>query len=591
MLLGIFALWQAGAVYHAVRTAAGGDMAGALVGEWVVSAFVFLLPAAAMGAVFSHLAQEAARNGLGLGRALAVNTLGGAVAPALFGVLLLPVLGSVTVLTVVGLAYALLALTARWTIWRLTPLPLGLAAAALFLLSPRQLVELDRGEKILTHVEGVMAAVSVIEDEQRHRHLRVNSRFQMGGTSTDYSDRREAHIPLLLHPAPKSALFLGLGTGITFAAAADHPGLEADGVELIPEIVSLMPYFLRPGIEGPGPGRLRVFTADARRYVRATNRHYDVIVADLFHPSRDGAGSLYTLEHFRAVRNRLNPGGLFVQWLPLYQLDLPTLRTIIRTYLEVFPDARAVLAHYSVKMPIVGLVGTSGPIAYRSDWLAKRVRDASLARAVASLRLTSDLELFGSLLADGSELRTFAGDGPINTDDFPAVMFAAPRFAYGSPEPAAQRLLSLLDAFTPQPDFPFEAPGTDATVSMQRRLAAYQEARNAFIHVGSGLEETDDIRELERTVRQPLLAILRISPDFSAAYNPLLAMAYRLRGANPEAAWQLLQNLEDVVPGRDDARTMRERLFAGSRAGTTINRAGVSPANPPSYFFGSDRAP
>ena len=88
-----------------------------------------------------------------------------------------------------------------------------------------------------------MAAVSVIEGADGEFYLKVNNHFVMGGTASYYSDRRQGHIPLLLHPHPKRALFLGLGTGATFAAAADYPGLEAEGVELIPEIIPLLRYF------------------------------------------------------------------------------------------------------------------------------------------------------------------------------------------------------------------------------------------------------------------------------------------------------------------------------------------------------------
>jgi spermidine synthase len=62
-------------------------------------------------------------------------------------------------------------------------------------------------------VNTVGAAVSVVADPGGHVHLKVNNHYQMGGTSSAYSDRRQAHIPLLLHPAPQRALFLGLGTG------------------------------------------------------------------------------------------------------------------------------------------------------------------------------------------------------------------------------------------------------------------------------------------------------------------------------------------------------------------------------------------
>ena len=96
-----------------------------------------------------------------------------------------------------------------------------------------------------------MAAVSVVSDARRHIHLKVNNHYQMGGTSSVYSDRRQAHIPLLLHPEPQKALFLGLGTGVTFAAAADYPGLEAVAVELVPEVIDVIHYF------EPVTGKLR----------------------------------------------------------------------------------------------------------------------------------------------------------------------------------------------------------------------------------------------------------------------------------------------------------------------------------------------
>lgn len=63
--------------------------------------------------------------------------------------------------------------------------------------------------------------------------------------------------------------------------------------------------------------RLHVKTADAIRFVRATDTRYDLIVSDNFHPARSGSGAFYTVEHFEAVRERLAPGGLFcpaLQW-------------------------------------------------------------------------------------------------------------------------------------------------------------------------------------------------------------------------------------------------------------------------------------
>ena len=65
---------------------------------------------------------------------------------------------------------------------------------------------------------------------------------------------------------------------------------------------------------------------DARNFLRATSERFDVIVADLFVPWQAGTGALYAREHFEAARAHLAPGGLFCQWLPLYQLGEPSSR-------------------------------------------------------------------------------------------------------------------------------------------------------------------------------------------------------------------------------------------------------------------------
>ncbi len=123
------------------------------------------------------------------------------------------------------------------------------------------------------------------------RYLEVNGHFRMGGTNSIRSDYRQAMLPLLLHPAPHQALFLGLGTGATLIGGTQMPGVSVHGVELSSEVVELLPWFANPAVAGPAP---RVTVADARRYVSADTNQYDVIIADLFHPALDGSGSLYS---------------------------------------------------------------------------------------------------------------------------------------------------------------------------------------------------------------------------------------------------------------------------------------------------------
>src|SRR5690606_11951638 len=71
-----------------------------------------------------------------------------------------------------------------------------------------------------------------------------------------------------------------------------------------------------------------------------------------------GTGGLYTLEHFRTVRDRLAPEGAFVQWLPLYQMSRAEFMTIARTMLAVFPQVTMWRGDFFPERPIVALVGT-----------------------------------------------------------------------------------------------------------------------------------------------------------------------------------------------------------------------------------------
>jgi len=82
--------------------------------------------------------------------------------------------------------------------------------------------------------------------------------------------------------------------------------------------------------------RSTVLIEDGRHYLMATKEKFDVIDSDLFVPYRSGAGSLYTKEHFESVNNRLKPEGIFVQWLPAYQVTDFEFNVIARTMLEVY---------------------------------------------------------------------------------------------------------------------------------------------------------------------------------------------------------------------------------------------------------------
>ncbi len=561
-LASVFLLRYAEKLFLLLRNFFGGGFRAAIGAEMGLSLIFFLMPTAAMGATFSHLAQSMRRSDGGVGQALCLNTLGSAMAPFCFGVLLLPTMGIKFCLVLVSLGYLFLLPRPGRSELLKAAMPLAVALVIAISPNPYRFVSFIPGDTVVSHQEGVMASVSVIRDENKGLHLKVNNHFQMGGTSSVFSDWRQGLLPLLLHPRPEKALFLGLGTGATIAAAGNYPGLRTDGVELIPEVTEAMGYFKKSTGDLSRLKNLNIITADARRYISATDQQYDVIVADLFHPARDGAASLYTVEHFQTVRRRLNKDGIFCQWLPLYQMDLDMFKVIAATFLKVFPDGQAYLGHYSLNYPIIALIGANKPLRFPENWYDKRIRRIGMHKVASAFGYDSVYSLLGTLLAGSRELAEFTAGSPINTDNHPVVLFQAPQFVYGSPEPANERLLALINTFpSPDPEGILSEIITEEDMLARDRLPAYWCARNSFIQVGMNIEKTGDVKKLYETAREPLLKVVRKSVDFSAAYFPLLSIAYDIYPYDREASHQLLTDLARANPRRREARMLQERLF------------------------------
>jgi spermidine synthase len=407
-----------------------------------------------MGALFSHL--FAPLVGHGVGRAYALNTLGGTMAPFLFGLAGLRTLGYAGTLAVVGILYLTLFAAVAFRLPRARGL--GWAAGAVTVLGavlfPRslRLVAVPAGWELKSEQASLMGLVLVTEETRSslprgltHRRLQVNGRFRMGGSSA-FIERRLGHIPLLFAPGAKTALFLGVGTGGTLSAVRHFPLERVEAVELVPEVLAILPWFEEANESVARDPRVRLYAADARRFVAASAKSFDLVVGDLFHPERDGAGSLYSREHFQTVAAHLAPGGVYAQWLPLFQLDLHTLQMIVRTFLEVFPEAHSLVGSYNAETPTLVLLGRTGPAPAADRWpiplteLRQRLQDP----VYTGLELQDPRELLATFMLNREGLRTLAGAAPLNTDLEPHVLFDAPRSAYERPRDQAWHCLAVL---------------------------------------------------------------------------------------------------------------------------------------------------
>lgn len=547
MFLGGISLWWADRSYALPTRWFGASAGAALAGEWVAGMVAMMLPAMAMGALFTLLCRQAQQARMPLGIAVGINTLGAALAPLLVGLLLLPFAGARAVLLVLLAAYLALRSPASWS------RPSGWVAAAgivglAVLAGPLRFVDVPSGGRLLSYREGVMAAVSVVEDADGVARLHINNRVQEGSSASGLVETRLAQLPLLLHPSARTALFLGYGTGYTANAAALDPRVNVKAVELLPEVIDAAGIFALKAGAPASASPVATIAADARRYVQSSTDRHDVIVADLFHPARSGAGSLYTVEHFSAVKSRLEPGGLFCQWLALHQMDIETLRSIVAAFLLVYPDAVAILASNSLDTPVVGLISRPDQPRWQIETVRARMAALSppMAKALRQAKLDDEFAVLGSVVAGPKALKEFVRGATLNTDDRPVVTHRAPWVTYSAQETPRNRLTALMQQLVPNAiDGITSSRGTDAA-----RLEAYWTAREKYLAFGMAVRPDADPRVMLEQLRLPLLDMVATSPDFRPASEPLIALAEAVRETDPDLSAQVKSSLKSALSSK-----------------------------------------
>lgn len=520
--------------------------------ESLLSGALLLLPATCMGVLFPLLLGLALRQreARGPGVFVAANTVGSVAAPLLCGLVLLPSLGLRSSLLLMAAVCFSLAASILLIAGPPKRIPLAVAAGVTLLAlagAPRDVRIRDRSEEILIdHREDPAATVSVVAPRARpwERRLKVNNTYFLGGGPGVGNERRQAHLAMLLHPSPSRVLVLGVGTADTLGAVSLYHPQRLLAAELLPGVVEMARrHFAGTNERVLDDPAVRVLVADAVRVARVRGEPYDVVIGDLFHPWQRGVGALYSREHFQAVRRRLAPGGLFCQWLPIYQLATDDLRTVVRTFLDVYPETTAWLGNFGIEMPMVGLVGADQPVALRwSRWEAARA-DARIRASLASGGLEKAWDLSGSYLAGRPELQRFAGPGRLNTLDEPVIEFDAPRalFADGFRASLAATLRGLL-----QPQSPPEAPlSFDGAEPPDRAaIAANTRAAQWMLEARLSMEESDVRGGLEAALRS-----VRAARGYERPLFMLESVAWWTLRQEPALA---LEAFEEVLRSRPD---------------------------------------
>lgn len=396
----------------------------------VVQACVLaMLPAATlMGATFPYalalwLGNTTAEIGKRVGVLYAVNVCGAVAGTLLGGFLLLPWLGSRGSLLVIAATYLVAAavlvgaFSGRSALVRSGLISVALfGAAALTLPDPYAAVLARRypaGERLVFRAEGVQTTATVHDGDRRTMYLdglhQANDSPEMVRIHAEIG-----HLPMMLHAQPERALVIGLGGGVTAGAVASHAQTVTDVVELARSVVAAASLFSHVNGDVLRRRHVTLRVDDGRNYLRLTSRRYDVLTADIIQPIHAGAGHLYSLEYYGLARRVLRRDGLMLQWIG--HRDAAHYRLIMRTFLRAFPDA-TLWAGGTL------MVGSLQPLRIDRTAYERRLQDSAARHSLGGVGLETFDALLARYTAGPEEMRQFAGDGPVLTDDHPRLEF------------------------------------------------------------------------------------------------------------------------------------------------------------------------
>lgn len=284
------------------------------------------------------------------------------------------------------------------------------------------------GHEVLTLSEGPNELVTVTESPEDGSRALLTNGHPMSATQINGQRYMRAftHLPLMQTADPTDVLVICFGVGSTVHSASLHPSVERIEIaDLSRNVLSHHEYFAESNQGVLNDPRVSVFVNDGRQHLRMREEgRFDLITLEPPPLRHAGVASLYTREFYELSRTRLKDGGFMAQWLPAYQVPEDVVRSIVRAFVDVFPNS--VLLSGERRELI--LLGTTGEDRIRMD--LERVQAAmagndALRADLERIHLGTPTEIIGTYLASAEVmLQATEGARPV-TDDWPIMEYSA----------------------------------------------------------------------------------------------------------------------------------------------------------------------
>jgi len=545
-------------------------------GRFAMSFLIMLLPTTLIGMVFPlsgalYVRRQGSVGG-DLGRIYGALTLGNIAGALLAAFVLLPAVGMqraivlASAASVASATWAFLPALREPRLWLHAAPALAVAvlwAGLLAFWHPRPFASVEEGpaDPVRFYQEGLVSTVKVLQRAADARQLvMLVDGVRIGQSSAGIDNKQQvlAHFPFLLRPGrpPAHVLSIGLGTGILIGEVARHPGVEAiECVELSPSVIEGAAQFAAYSGDVLRSPKVRIIEDDGVNFLRRSPARYDAIISDgKSRLGQAGNALFYAKEYYQSARRHLAPGGLMIQWMPLEEIA-QDLRTIVRTFMGVFPHAYLFLAHDSCF-----LVGMEEPLALHLPDVQREI-DAPASANLRRYGWRDAAEIASLLVADPSSAKEWlAQEDTVNSLERPVLEFYSPRALAA---PAAARLgenAAALAAIRERALRSVQLSGADAA-ALQASGRGVGRLLSALALAGrrDPAPLSDSVRLLQEAAAEaPERGVIR---SWVSASLTALGLDLEQRG-DPAQAFSLYQSAVDAWPESVPAQIQLGRTWA-----------------------------
>ncbi|HSY42544.1 MAG TPA: hypothetical protein VK811_01450, partial [Candidatus Acidoferrum sp.] len=235
-----------------------------------------------------------------------------------------------------------------------------------------------------------------------------------------------SHLPMLMKPGAKDVFIFGLGSGISAGALTSYPLDRLTVAENCEPVIRASQFFTNWNRNVLLDPRVKLWREDARTVLKLSPQTYDVIIAQPSNPWTAGIGSVFSREFYEISASRLKPGGIMTQWFHVYEMHDGIVELVLRTFGSVFPFMEI----WDTGSGDIVMLGSMQPWVSNPDVFRQGFSLPGVKSDLATIGIQSPESLWARQMASQRTAFAIAGEGPIQSDLFPILEYAAPRAFY-----------------------------------------------------------------------------------------------------------------------------------------------------------------